>query len=255
MKSAKVAELIDVLQNLYACSFLTSIREPERLEAALKLLERHLAECKGLCGELELHVSTLHIDDLLRLLALRVPASIDRIERGIMILSSNIQKEASLKLFFSLDTEKSKHYQSIDAFGEKVADQFPSASYDVSEANRCYAVGRNTACVFHLMRVLESGLAALAKQFNCPYDHTNWETIILRIEKEITNIDKNPNRPASWKDEREFYSQCASHFRVLKDAWRNYTAHVRGKYDEQEALDMLGNVRGFMQKLATRLHE
>jgi hypothetical protein len=36
---------------------------------------------------------------------------------------------------------------------------------------------------------------------------------------------------------------------------RNYTAHARGKYDPGEALDMLGNVRGFMQKLATRLHE
>jgi hypothetical protein len=43
--------------------------------------------------------------------------------------------------------------------------------------------------------------------------------------------------------------------RVVKDAWRNYTAHLRGKYDDQEAEDMLANVRGFMQKLATRLHE
>ena len=42
---------------------------------------------------------------------------------------------------------------------------------------------------------------------------------------------------------------------VVKDAWRNYTAHARGKYDGQEAELMLRNVRGFMQKLATRLSE
>jgi len=105
------------------------------------------------------------------------------------------------------------------------------------------------------MRILEIGLAVLGKRFSISADHTNWETVINQIEKAIGVMDKDPNRPADWKDEREFYSQCASHFRVVKNAWRNYTAHARGKYDEQEALDMLGNVRGFMQKIATRLHE
>ena len=46
---------------------------------------------------------------------------------------------------------------------------------------------------------------------------------------------------------------------VVKHAWRNYTAHVRanmgGKYTDEEAETILINVRGFMQKLATRLHE
>jgi hypothetical protein len=140
-------------------------------------------------------------------------------------------------------------------FGVEVDDAFPSTAFDIAEAGKCYALYRNTACVFHLMRVLEIGLGTLAKQFNEPYDHANWETIINRVEKILKDYDKLPNRPPTWKDDREFYSQCASHFRVVKDAWRNYTAHARGKFDEQEAYDMLGSVRGFMQKLATRLHE
>ena len=61
--------------------------------------------------------------------------------------------------------------------------------------------------------------------------------------------------PADWKDQLEFFSQAASYFMVVKDAWRNYTAHARGRYDEDEAEGILRNVRGFMQKLATRLHE
>jgi hypothetical protein len=41
----------------------------------------------------------------------------------------------------------------------------------------------------------------------------------------------------------------------LKDAWRNYTAHARGKYTEEEAKLIIENTRAFMQKLATRLSE
>jgi hypothetical protein len=140
-------------------------------------------------------------------------------------------------------------------FGEQVATNFESASYDIKESGNCYAVGRNTAAVFHLMRALEVGLGVLAAQFKISSERTNWETIINQIEKAIADLDKGTNRPANWKDDREFYSQCASHFRVLKDAWRNYTAHARGKYDEGDAESILRNVRDFMQKLATRLHE
>jgi hypothetical protein len=181
--------------------------------------------------------------------------------------------ELKSQAFFFIPSHKAKYYAGlvmrwpdqsappepptpeVPLFGEKVAASFESASYDIKEAGSCYAVGRNTGCVFHLMRVLEIGLGPLAKQFNVPFDHTNWETAINRIEKAIGEIEKDPARPTNWKGERQFWSQCASHFLVVKDAWRNYTMHVRGKYDEQEALDQMRNVRGFMQKLATRLHE
>jgi hypothetical protein len=136
-----------------------------------------------------------------------------------------------------------------------IFDSFPSVRYDSLEAFKCYAVGRNTACVFHLMRVLEIGLSSLAKHFGVSFQHANWERVINDIQKAIGEIDKAPNRPTNWRDDREFYSQCASHFRVIKDAWRNYTAHARGKYDADECSDILTGVRAFMQKLATRLRD
>src|SRR5262249_13649752 len=39
-----------------------------------------------------------------------------------------------------------------------VPDKFPSVVYDVTEAGKCLALGRDTAAVLHLMRVLERGL-------------------------------------------------------------------------------------------------
>jgi len=116
-------------------------------------------------------------------------------------------------------------------------------------------LSRNTACVFHLMRVLEIGLTALGDTFGVSLSHTNWAPAIEQIESKIREMHKDP----SWrtmpdcKEQQEFYAQTASHFGILKDAWRNYTAHARGKYDEQEAFDILSNVRAFMKKLAARL--
>jgi|ERR1035437_1644124 hypothetical protein len=142
-------------------------------------------------------------------------------------------------------------------FGPLVESNFLSCSYDIVEAGKCCALHRSTACVFHLMRVLEVGLSVLAVRFGVPSDHANWQKIIEGIEKAIRGMASDPNRSTDWKDQQEYYSQAASHFMVFKDAWRNHTMHARtnSKYTEEEARRILDNVLGFMQKLATRLHE
>jgi hypothetical protein len=223
------------------------------VSGATKALERH-------CRNIGLPVTLRQIErvnDLMQNGILsQTPSGFARLGREIADISARLVDELRAKQILLMpDAHLTYYEQSEPLFGAPVASNFSSASYDIAEAGKCYSLNRSTACVFHLMRVLEVGLGPLAKRFNVPCDHTNWETVINRIEKAINEIDRDPNRPPNWKDEREFWSQCASHFRVVKDAWRNYTAHARGKYDEQEALDMLGNVRGFMQKLATRLHE
>lgn len=107
------------------------------------------------------------------------------------------------------------------------------------------------------MRVLEIGLSALGNVFGVSLAHTSWGPAIDQIESKIHEMHKDPTWKArpDCKEQQEFYAQAASHFGVLKDAWRNHTAHARGKYDEGEAESILRNVCGFMQKLATRLHE
>jgi hypothetical protein len=53
-----------------------------------------------------------------------------------------------------------------------------------------------------------------------------------------------------WKEQQRFYSQAATHFMFLKDAWRNHVMHIRDvPYDEGIALSVFGHVREFMQAL------
>jgi hypothetical protein len=122
------------------------------------------------------------------------------------------------------------------------------------------ATRRSTAAVFHLMRALEIGLGVLGSTFGVSLAHTNWAPAIDEIEGHIREMHKDAQWKSKYsKDElklqQEFYAQAASHFGILKDAWRNYTAHARGKYTEPEAELIFANVRGFMEKLSTRFHE
>src|SRR5262249_53284077 len=144
------------------------------------------------------------------------------------------------KAFFYIPPEKARYWPPADApyaFGKNVATAFPSSSFDANEAGVCLALARATASVFHVMRVFESGLSALGQIFNVSLAHTNWAPAIDQIESKIRDMHKDPAWKAQpdCKEQQEFFAQAASHFGILKDAWRNYTAHKRGKYTEDEA--------------------
>lgn len=169
---------------------------------------------------------------------------------------SVLQDELRSRIFLAVPTNRARYYEPKEPlFGKVVDEKFPSVAYDVSEAGKCYVLHRFTGCVFHLMRVLEIGLRVFARRFTIQSDHANWHNVIEEIERAVRKMGQESSRPSDWKDQQEFFSQAASSLMLIKDAWRNYTAHARGKYTEEDAETMFINVRAFMQKLATRLQE
>lgn len=56
-------------------------------------------------------------------------------------------------------------------------------------------------------------------------------------------------------DEEQWFAEAATHFRTIKNAWRNYAMHGRDAYDEPRAKAIFESVKAFMQHLATRLSE
>lgn len=171
-----------------------------------------------------------------------------------------VKKELRHKTFLYIPPERAKFWPRMSSqhlFGDEVGTAFPSANFDISESGICLALARGSACVFHLMRTLEIGLTALGLKFGVSLAHTNWAPAIEQIESRIRDMHKDPawKALADGKEQQEFYAQAASHFGVLKDAWRNYTMHTRGIYTEEQAEQIFENTKGFMQKLATKLHE
>jgi hypothetical protein len=159
---------------------------------------------------------------------------------SIQNLKRSIHRELDSRVFVFIDPLLVAQYQNPIPFGEAVAEAFPSSLSDSVEAAKCLAVDRATACVFHLMRVMEVGLKAVAKALGVPYI-SEWGRCIGEMEKV---------QPKS-----AFFTDAVAHLRTVKNAWRNPTMHIERQYSDREAETIFRAVEAFMLHLATKLTE
>lgn len=219
------------------------------------IFAKNLNHVRERCTKIGLTVSIHCVDHILA--AVSKPVTSRKVLALIDQLGLTIAWEMQERLFMFIPPQRAERYDKEELFGSEVKASFPSATFDIKESGNSFASARFTACVFHLMRVLEIGLVTFAKLFpSVPTNKENWQQIIEKIESEIREMPKAPTKAPDWKEKMEQYAQTANSFMFFKDAWRNYTAHARGKYTEDEADSVYRNVRSFMQSLAKAgMHE
>lgn len=173
------------------------------------------------------------------------------LEHRFVELGHRLTDEASEKNVFIMPSDRVQYYDRPHLFGETVDQVFPTATLDIEEAGKCYAMGRNTACVFHLMRVMEVGLRGLSDLLGNPNDGApNWGQILSRCDREL---QRPTQRSAEWNADPTFFSEATAQLRAVKDAWRNPTMHVEASYDEERTLDIWNAVSAFMRSLARKM--
>jgi hypothetical protein len=83
--------------------------------------------------------------------------------------ASCVTDELSGRHFFSMTPREARLWgQPEPPFGADVQVKYPSALFEIDEASKCLALGRGTACVFHLMRTMEIGILATARCLGIP---------------------------------------------------------------------------------------
>lgn len=163
-----------------------------------------------------------------------------------------VHMELFSRLLLVIDPQKAPFYGRKKAFGEGVDGSFPAARRDITEAGNCYALDLHTACVFHLMRVLEKGLRAMARQLGVPCEIENWHHMIQDIESATRRVEQEPRSPERQR-KLKFYGDRATELAFFKHAWRDHVMHAQTEYGQQEALQIMGHVEAFMQKLAEEI--
>ena len=131
-----------------------------------------------------------------------------------------------LLVYYALEPDKQHFVNKPDLFGENVANSFPSTVFDIEEAGKCLAFSRQTACVFHLMRVLEIGLYSLARAIRIQKIEENWHNAIEQIERAIRNL---PRGTPKEKEELAFYSDATAQLFSVKEAWRKFLPTDSGR--------------------------
>lgn len=163
--------------------------------------------------------------------------------------ANRIPDEAKNATMFVLDPRFSKLVKQENHFGDKVFERFVECNDDIAEAAACIAVERGTACVMHLMRVLESGLKALAQELGIG-EQKDWGSYLREIEKELkARIAQTKARSAK----EQFYSEATTSIDAMKRAWRNPTMHPDKSYGVDRAYEIFESVKSFMNLLAAEL--
>lgn len=169
----------------------------------------------------------------------------------LAVLQGRMEHEISLTQGFLLTPAETVLYrQDRPLFGDAVATRFTTANDDIAEAGKCLALGRGTACVMHLMRVMEVGLKALAQPLGIPYA-PSWESYLKQIASKIALPHKQ--KSPKWRKSEPFFRDVSGDLISVKQAWRNPSMHVISKFTPEEAEDVLRAVRRFMQRLADGL--
>jgi hypothetical protein len=269
----------------YARDFVKLFEELEELKQQLSVLGKiripqkitvpKLQELLHLLTKIESHCKPLDLTYSIRQIA-RIENSLQRggytlpnVCQMLIALRERVDDELAARIFFSVETHDLYLFRVTEIpgrmelklprelFGDEVVGSFPSSLRDIEDASKTLAYGQGTACVFHLMRVLECGLRALAVSLNDsrinPKTNPSWENILSKCDEELQK--PLAKRSAEWKTDEPFFSSATANLRAVKDAWRNPTMHVEIFYDPEMAKDVWHSSRAFMRHLATKLRE
>jgi hypothetical protein len=143
-------------------------------------------------------------------------------------------------------------------FGEEFAAKFKTQGiFELDEAAKCLALGRPTAAVFHLMRIMELGIRVLALCLGVPDPvkpaDRSWAIFLKRIWGAIEL--KWPTTSDRMTGDGAFFESLYASLDAAKNPWRNGTMHIENKFTDAEAANMFAAVKGFMMKLASRCDE
>lgn len=179
----------------------------------------------------------------------------EQLQSKISDLREFIDSEMRGQLFLWSPPHRADFY-SKDAesvVGAECCARFPSIQREVEEALTCYALGRYTACAFHISRSTEAGMQALAKAINYVPPNNNWNLVF----RELGNQFRLPsqNRPAHWQTHGDFLETVWADLRAVGKAWRNDIAHLVDTYTEEEAKEFIAIIPIFLRDLAKQMDE
>ena len=256
----KLAQFLRSLRNFGVVKIEVS---PELVRDRLGAAQAIFAGCQALGLTASLHMSERVLSRIrdwpaVGEFAAPLAAQLDILAEEIEHLTLRVQDDLSAKLMLVVDLQKQTFFEhKSPIFGVEVEAEFPSAAFEIDEAGKCYALERSTACVFHLMRTLEIGIKAASKCLSIPDPvkdaDRNWGAMLRKFKDEMDRRNTVPHWART--SDREFFAEIYVSLDAVRNVWRNATMHVENKYTPEEAEHILGAVRGFMRKLASRMDE
>jgi len=168
--------------------------------------------------------------------------------RDVIEVQIRLNDELQARKLFILTPGEAGYFDDSQ-FSPKATEYFQDAIFDMTEAAKCYALERPTACVFHLMRVTEYAVQEMARLVGITDPRPNWDPVIRKIDNEL----KADYADRQFKGSYDLLAYMSTHLQAVKVAWRNRVMHVGEKHTPEEAREIYGATCGLMRYLAENL--
>jgi hypothetical protein len=179
-------------------------------------------------------------------------AALGDLQVPMLLIAEGIRAELNTKSFVAVAPNKRHLFEDGKHFGDRVATQFPSLTFNINEAGKCMALGRWTATAFHSILCLEGAIRAFTRHLNLADPTTgagrNWTAIGKTIRAELDSRWST----ASDKQRSEYltHDRIFAALRAMQNPYRNETMHLSSRYDENEAALIFEMSKGILQQIA-----
>ena len=155
--------------------------------------------------------------------------TVDRCGHFAGSIRSRLVDELSSVKLMVLNYEEQGYFVSASLFGDLFAEKFRTDGvFELDEAAKCIALARPTASVFHLMRLMEVGVRALARCLDIPDPlkpaERNWGYVLAEIKKGIEL--RWPTAATRAHGDGALFEQLHVSLDAVRNPWRNATMHV-----------------------------
>ena len=210
------------------------------------------------CVELGLTLSTMTIDDIVRVLD--NPTSTYASYLPLLTeLHRRLQHEALVAIrFFQISVREAEFYNMWWDGWKEVLSRFPDTTSDVEEASKCFALARYAASVYHSTQIIEIGLLALGQFIGVNDPKSGYTAVTNELKRSLNK--KYTELTDFERANRAFLEQVHVTTEAIKNAWRNKIDHAQGRlvllredFTPEIAEEILMATRAFMRRLATEM--
>jgi hypothetical protein len=170
-------------------------------------------------------------------------------------MNGRIIDELFGQYFLSLTPSEAERLDQWQKGWEIILQRFPDAMRDVEEMNKCFALGRYTASMFHALHVAEWGAICLGDVIGVTDPKKGWGPTKKKLHEFVDA--GHASLPASLNGKFEFLEQMSREIDSMVLAWRHKVDHAANHlaivpntdFTPDIAEHIIGAVRIFMQRL------
>ena len=213
-----------------------------------------LRDFKDDCLALGLTTSVITIDKLMSLFS-KAEATYGDQKPLIRELQGRLVDEMRGEFFFGLTSQEGDRYERWWKNWESVVERFPDTTRDVEEMNKCFALCRYTAAMFHSLHVAEWGAIKLGDYIGVSDPKKGWGPTSRKLN-ELINAGHS-RLPAELAGKFEFLEQMNREIDSMVLAWRHKVDHAANHlaivpntdFTPDVAEHIIGAVRVFMLRI------